>query len=282
MRTIKIILLPTAQLRPHPENSKLYGDPKDNSAYGDILASMKAGGFLDRFPLCVTSDNRILHGVTRWACAKKAGIEEVPCEVFQPEDPATAELEIERAIVVGNRYRVKTQMMIAREQRKALEIETELARRRMGAGSDGGFSKSTDRVGKIFGESGKTVQRRQKILRAIEEAQSKQPRKAERLIQLLESRQTLKALEAIDGKTAPPKPAKKIDVPPTLHAHANKAYSEFYEACCKAGVPAELEILDRTIGRMTADLNTARKRLGVIPCGQAALSPSHETKKKTK
>jgi hypothetical protein len=61
---------------------------------------------------------------------------------------------------------VKTQLMIAREQAMLVEIEKERGRRRMALGSDGGPSKSTDRVAQAFKRtSGKTVQRRLKILK---------------------------------------------------------------------------------------------------------------------
>jgi hypothetical protein len=142
------------------QHTALYGTPSQNPAYHDIKADMKRRGFDLKQPLLITADARVIRGVTRHAAAKSVGLEAVPCEVFTPEDPANAELEIERELVRGNRYRVKTQTMKAREQRKMLEIETALARQRRAHGSDGGPSKSTDRVGKVFGESGKTVGRR--------------------------------------------------------------------------------------------------------------------------
>jgi hypothetical protein len=254
----KIVMMNTADLRPHPQNAALYGPPTANSAYKEIKLSMQRIGFDGRHPLLITEDNRIIHGVTRWACAKACGLAEVPCEVFKPDNPATAELEIERELLRNNLYRVKTQLIIAREQRKMLEIETALARQRMAGGTDGGPSKATDRVGKIFSESGKTVQRRLKILDAIEESDGK---KAERLTQLLEGCQTVKALELIDGKANKPKPAKKADPPRTLHDHATKAYSENYEACCKVSVLAEVEMLEANHKRMGDDIKTARRRL---------------------
>jgi hypothetical protein len=265
MATRRIVMINVADLRPHPQNAAVYGPPTANSAYKDIKFRMQRDGFDERFPLFVTEDRRIVHGVTRWHCAKACKIEEVPCEVFQPNDPATAELEMEHQMLLGNIQRQKTQLIIAREQRKALEIETALARQRMAGGNtDGGPSKATDRVGKVFKESGKTVQRRIKILDAIEEAQegnAAERKKAEQLLGLLESHHTVKALDLIDGKADKPKPARKADVPRTLHDYATKAYSEFYEACCKVHVSAEADILQAAIQRMQDDLKTARQRL---------------------
>ena len=251
-----------ADLRPHPLNKEIYGPPNANSAYKDIKANMARGGYDERHPLLVTEDGRILWGVTRWDIAKKQGLEQIPCIVFRPADPVTAELEIEGEIIRGNTYRTKSQIILAREQCKLLEVERELARRRMADGSDGGPSKSADRVGKIFGESGKTVQRRLKVLAGIEEAQlAGNNKKAARLTELLEGKRIIKALDVIDGKPPAKKPP-KVETPRTLHDHSTRAYSEFFEACAKATVPAEIEILAATLGRMKDDLESARKRVG--------------------
>src|SRR5262249_48872469 len=182
-----IVMVKVADLRPHANNKYFYGTPTANSAYKDIKLNMKRIGFDPRWPLFITEDRRILSGVTRWACAKSEGIEAVPCEVFEPSSPETAEIEYEREIVLANMHRQKSQLSIAREQRSFLESEKALARTRMAVGSDGGASKATDRVGKVFGESGKTVQRRLKILEGIEEAQAEgNSKRADRLIDLLE------------------------------------------------------------------------------------------------
>jgi ParB-like chromosome segregation protein Spo0J len=254
-------------LRPHPLNRELYGPPSANTAYHDIKADMKRRGFDESQPLLITTDDRIIRGSTRHAAARANGLERIPCEVFVPADPAQAELEIELALVRGNAYRTKTETMKAREQRKLLEIEKALARGRMsqGKGDDDGPSKSTDRVGKLFGESGKTVQRRLKILTAIETAQQDgDARRATRLGELLDTRQTTKALELIGPRKAKTgkAPPRQVEVPPTFHAHMNRAYSEFFEGCCKAIVPAELDMAEATLKRMQDDLAAARRKLG--------------------
>jgi ParB-like chromosome segregation protein Spo0J len=257
----KIVMRSVADLRPHPLNKELYGPPTANSAYKDLKVAMGKDGFDERHPLLITADERILRGVTRWAAAKAAGLTEVPCEVFLPSSEETAELEIERALVAENRYRVKTQVMLAREQRKLLEVETVLARRRMGSGGDDGPSKSTDRVGKVFGESGKTVQRRIKILEAIEKAEGAgEHRKAERLTELLDGGKTVQALEVISPKEKK-QPIRKVDVPKTIHAHITAAYSENYEGCCKARCEAEIDLLEENLERMRQDIETARGRV---------------------
>src|SRR5262249_964186 len=140
MTAPKIVWKNTKDLRPHRLNARLYGPPTANSRYKDIKLDMERRGFDERFPLFVTEDGRIVHGVTRWAAAKAAGLGQVPCLIFTPSNPATAELEFEREIVKGNIQRDKTQEMIAREQERLLEIETDLAHQRMAAGGAGGLA----------------------------------------------------------------------------------------------------------------------------------------------
>jgi hypothetical protein len=257
----KIVWKSPEDLRPHPLNRELYGPPTANSAYKDIRDSMKANGFDERQPLLITTDGRILWGTTRNDIAKKQGLKEVPCEIFQPSSEQP-ELEYERELIRGNIQRSKTQVMLTREQRKMLELQKSLARARMGGGNDGGPSKSADRVGKEFKVSGKTVARRIKVLNAIEQAEADgEQKKAERLTELLNANQVVKALNAIANKAATPRKPPAVTVPRTLNDHTVIAYSEFFEACTKVKVQAECDILEATLGRMHDDLQAARTRL---------------------
>jgi hypothetical protein len=250
-------------LRPHPKSREMYGPPTANSEYKDIKWSMDRNGYDERWPLLITEDGRVLWGATRHAVAKSLGVEGVPCLVYHPKDPATAELEYEEQVVLGNVSRKKTQLMIVREQRTLMEVERALAKHRMGAGGDGKESRATDRVGQHFRKSGKTVGREIKILEAIEAAQADgQAKQAEKLTELLNAGKTVQALALLDKKgPARKKKPVKVEVPRTLHDHVCKAYSEFFEACCKARVLAEVEVVEATLGRMRDDLEAARKKL---------------------
>jgi hypothetical protein len=159
----------------------------------------------------------------------------------------------------GNLYRTKTQVMIAREQRKVMELERDLARRRMAAGSDGGPSKAADRVGKVFSESGKTVAGRLKVLEAIEAAGDRKT--AERLTELLEGKHIVKALDVIEGKPASSRRPPPVEVPRTLLDHANKAYSEFFEACAKVQSEGEMEQVKSYLRQMQDTLAATASRL---------------------
>jgi hypothetical protein len=258
-----IVMRNPSELRPHPLNKELYGPPSANSAYRDIKADMERRSFDPRHPLLITRDDRILAGTTRWAVARALGVALVPCEVFVPDDPDNEELEAERELVRGNMYRHKDQVTLAREQAKMLEVEESLARRRMGKGSDGGPSKSSDRVGKLFGESGKTVQRRLQVLDAIDQAREEgQHKRADRLAELLNAGKTTKALDLAQGRTAGPARPPRVEPPRTLHDCATKAYSEFYEACAKAQIPEEVKILENYLCQMHDALTTAAGRVG--------------------
>jgi hypothetical protein len=281
----KIVTRDPRELREHPLHRTLYGPPTANSAYSSLKKNIELGGLYDEaHPLIITEDGRVIAGRTRRAIAIALKLPEVRCVVFVPSspDPAEAELEIETKVIADNDQRTKTQLMIAREQRHLLEIQTQLARRRMGQGGDGGPSKSVDRVAEFFNkrgdktESGKTVQRRIKILEAVEAAEAAgDRRKADRLTELLNNGQTVKALEVISPREKSKKPV-KVEVPPTLHGNANKAYSENFEACAKATCPAEVDVIEAGIQRMQQDARTARERVsppGATPAGEAAPTP---------
>jgi hypothetical protein len=266
----KIMEVHPDDLRPHPLNREIYGPPTANTAYYNIKADMRRG-FDERHPLLITADKRIIHGVTRWACARSLKLDKVPCEVFKPENEATAELEIERELIRGNMYRMKTELIKAREQRHILEVEKQLGLQRMAEGSDGGPSKSTDRVGKLFGESGKSVQRRQKALDAIEEAEAAgNTKRAQQLTDWLNAKQITKVLDAIDGakkKKAKPKPSAKIGdaEPPTLHEHINAAFSRFEGACARATCEGEIVSIENYLDQMQRKVAEKRQRLGLPP-----------------
>jgi regulator of replication initiation timing len=191
----------------------------------------------------------------------------------EPGTPAAAE-ELEAELIRDNMGRMKTQVMVAREMRHMLELEKRFARRRMGMGSDGGESKSADRVAQTLNErskaersnksvSGKTVQRQVTVLNAIEKAEADgDKKKAERLSELLNNKNIVKALELARGKAAKAKKPVKVEVPPTLHSHLSRMYSEGFEACAKATCSAEVDLIDANIERVRKDAEAARRRVG--------------------
>src|SRR5262245_61554813 len=67
----------TADLTPHPENKKIYGESADAA----FLQSVAAKGVL--VPLVITYDNRIISGHRRWAAAQAVKLAAVPVSVFR-------------------------------------------------------------------------------------------------------------------------------------------------------------------------------------------------------
>jgi hypothetical protein len=262
---MEIIWKDPNDLRPHPLSRELYGKPTENSEYGNLKILISNDGFDETKPLLITTDDRILCGCTRHAIAKSLKLDRVPCLLFRPKDPATAELEMERRIVTDNVSRNKPETVKAKEQRRLLQTEMELARRRMGGEKDGRPGKSTDAVGKIFDESGKQVQRRIKVLEAIEDAAAKgNHKRAQRLTELLDTRHMTKALDMLKPakvREAERKAKVKVDVPPTFHEQMNRSYSANYEACAKATCKAEIELLQKNAERMLHDIEVTVERL---------------------
>ena len=81
-------------LEVHPRNLEIYGEPDEG-----LAKSITDNGI--QTPLSIDHENRILSGARRWAGAKAAGLETVPCLVEEPPD-------VELYILIANQYRDKT------------------------------------------------------------------------------------------------------------------------------------------------------------------------------
>ena len=66
-------------LQVHPRNLEIYGEPDE-----DLAENIGKHGI--QHPLSIDRENRILSGARRWAGAKAAGLETVPCLVEEPSD----------------------------------------------------------------------------------------------------------------------------------------------------------------------------------------------------
>jgi hypothetical protein len=259
----EIVTMRVDELRPHPENKDLYDRPTANSEYKRMWDDMKQNGFSDLQPLIVTADRRVIGGCTRWAIARGLKVETVPCIVFTPQsaDPEEAEEEIVRELIRDNQGRRKSERTVAKELRRLVKIESVLARKRMAHGAGGEPGKAVEKVGKERNLSGSSVQKRIKVLNAIEAAEDRgDTKKANRLEDLLNARKIDTAINVIKGKPAAPKPA-KVEVPDTFNSRYQKAYSEFFEACCKVMVPGELDQLRGLLARMAEEVEKVERRL---------------------
>lgn len=96
---------PVAELRPHPDNARIYGDTADS----DLIESIRANGILS--PILIAHDNRVISGHRRYDAAYQLGMDEVPVVLFRSED----ELDILEALIESNRQRSKDGVIIGRE-----------------------------------------------------------------------------------------------------------------------------------------------------------------------
>ena len=111
--------VPIFSIRPSPENEQLYRpvDPNDP----DILAlaeSIKRDGILE--PLVVTRDGFIISGHRRYAAAKIAGLQKVPCRKINITRGSPEFLKLLRE---HNRQRIKTRDEILREEIASIDPE---------------------------------------------------------------------------------------------------------------------------------------------------------------
>jgi len=94
------------EMKPHPENEKIYG----NESVDDLVDQIQAfGGIAD--PLKIKEDNTIISRHRRWKVARKLGMTEVPCEIVSYD---TEEEEL-AALGMFNYHRAKTNEQKARE-----------------------------------------------------------------------------------------------------------------------------------------------------------------------
>lgn len=76
-RNLKIDLIPVGKIKPYRNNAKLHPDYQIE----EIVNSIKLFGFKD--PLALDKDFEIIEGHGRYFAAKKLGMEELPCMIFE-------------------------------------------------------------------------------------------------------------------------------------------------------------------------------------------------------
>lgn len=173
----------TNQLRPHPENDKIYGDHADS----ELIESVKSKGILN--PLLVTRSGTIINGHRRFEAARRLNFQSVPVVVFGSDD----ELDILEALIESNRQRVKTMEQVGREgdvllkiQIRRDEIERQNRKQNLDQPVDPNPAPSNGKaykaVGEKLGVSHTTVHQAVSVVRAIDDLrESGKPREAEQL-----------------------------------------------------------------------------------------------------
>lgn len=97
---MKIEQWPLDRLRPHPENSRIFGEPEDSEEFDSIKADIKRRGIEE--PLRVMANGCIISGHLRREVAEQLGMKTVPVIVVEPFADYRAELE---ALIKSNTER---------------------------------------------------------------------------------------------------------------------------------------------------------------------------------
>ena len=154
------------KLTPHPSNKTLYGD--STTVDEDFIDSIR-GGILE--PLLATAEMTVISGHRRREAAIKAGLHVVPV-VIRPD--LTDPLDIEEALILANKQRVKDNLQKAREFKRLQEIESKRAHERKGRTKKGVKSKAKGRAIDIaaaqVGMSRTTATKAAKVLDEIDKA----------------------------------------------------------------------------------------------------------------
>lgn len=159
-----------ADLRPHPENVKIYGD-KDSVT--DLVKHIEGSekGILE--PLVITPTGEIIGGHRRFRAAQQLKLEQVPVRVFNSTD----ELETLDVLLGLNRHRVKTGVQIGNEANLLKELTRKLREReKQKAIAEGAKlppqGKTRDLVAKSFGMSGRTADKAAKAAKGLAKLQA--------------------------------------------------------------------------------------------------------------
>lgn len=166
MKTSSVRMASITELRPHPLNIKIYGEPNFSKEFEN---SIRDNGVL--VPLLIDEQNQIISGHNRWSAADAIGFDEVPVIVFH----GVNELEAESLLIESNRQREKTPEQVQNETVETFRIEEAFATLRRDENlkqnqsvatvvpSQGISGKTEDIVAVKTGQSKNTVAKRVKL-----------------------------------------------------------------------------------------------------------------------
>jgi ParB-like chromosome segregation protein Spo0J len=172
IRQVEIEYVSPQLLRPHPRNTKIYGDEDVESLKQRILASNWIK------PLVVTPNNVIISGHRRWRAASELGLRSVPIE----QRAFANEMEELEALLLENESREKTPEQRVHEGKAWKEIEETRAKLRQTAFLKQGAAVS---VQEIFPEREKG-QSRDKVAERVGFGSGRSYEKAEKVVDVAE------------------------------------------------------------------------------------------------
>ncbi|WP_152052150.1 ParB/RepB/Spo0J family partition protein [Tautonia marina] len=158
--------LPIEAIRPSRFSISLYGDPDREIDDDGLLDSIRQGGILVPLVAAPEADGfELLSGHRRLACARRLGLETVPCEVRAVPRGSSRR----RAILDYNRQRRKTFSQLMREADALEALLAPEARRRRDANlrssgaecrnSDGRSGRTDETIARAIGLGGKDLYR---------------------------------------------------------------------------------------------------------------------------
>lgn len=152
------------QIQDHPMNEKIYS--VDEQQDRELEQSIREYGIIS--PIIINQHNFIVSGHRRFKAAKAIGLEAVP--VSKKRFDTTSEEVL--YLIASNEYRIKTNEDRIREGKKIAEIMAKDP-------SSGG--RLRDRVGKEIGISGRSFEKGEAVVKAIDALEEADPEKAEAL-----------------------------------------------------------------------------------------------------
>jgi hypothetical protein len=146
-----------SQLRSHPENAQIFGDPEESDQYDSILASIRKSGIWE--PLAIKADGTIVSGHLRFRCAQVLKLKSVPVRVVDGFATYRDEVEYLIRCNTDRRQLSKGEIGIAFKRLRELPKEDGGAKRKMGRPSKGEqksgakplLSQSRDEAASILG-----------------------------------------------------------------------------------------------------------------------------------
>jgi ParB-like chromosome segregation protein Spo0J len=106
---INVEAVPLDQLLPHPVSQEIYGSPKDDNDFIDLVEHIRIHGVIE--PILTTLEGVILNGRRRWEAAREAGLCCVPVQRLAGLDD-TAQRQL---IITFNWQRKRVPSVMVRE-----------------------------------------------------------------------------------------------------------------------------------------------------------------------
>ncbi len=119
-----------SELRPHPENATIFGDPSESDQFKSILESIRKFGIWE--PLIIKSDGTILSGHLRRLCAERLKLKSVPVRVHEPFAAFRDEVAFVIRSNTDRRQLTKWEIALAFKRLKELPKEQGGTKKKMG------------------------------------------------------------------------------------------------------------------------------------------------------